>query len=37
MFSAPKMAYRIMLGVLIQMFQQLTGKCALFDTKAQKY
>ncbi|KAF2167189.1 hypothetical protein M409DRAFT_66223 [Zasmidium cellare ATCC 36951] len=25
MFSAPKMAYRIMLGVLIQMFQQLTG------------
>jgi len=25
MFSAPKMAYRILLGVTLQMFQQLTG------------
>ncbi|EHY54611.1 hexose transporter hxt5 [Exophiala dermatitidis] len=25
MFSAPKMAYRILLGMLLQMFQQLTG------------
>ena len=34
MFSAPKMGYRIMLGVALQMFQQLTGANYVRSTPA---
>ena len=35
MFSAPKMGYRIALGMTLQMFQQLTGANYFFCTSAQ--